>query len=216
MNVPYKGRFRISQKYKGLQHDGFDMVGLDDKTIYSTVSGTVERAGWENASNHSQGFGQYVRVKDRNSNNRYYFGHLSKIYVKVGQTVNVGDKLGVEGNTGYSFGSHCHYCVRANGDKNSPLDISVLTGLPNVEYVTYENQETKKEVETMARYNKVKDLPEWSKADIKKIIEVSKMTGKGGTGDDKIVDFSEDMIRTMIIMKNYFDNSIQGATINLK
>lgn len=78
------------------------------------------------------------------------------------------------------------------------------------------NASDKKEVKEMPRYNKVKDLPEWSKTDIKKIIEVSKMTGKGGTGDDKIVDFSEDMIRTMIIMKNYFDNSIQGATINLK
>ena len=50
MNVPYKGKFKITQKYKGLQHDGFDMVGIGDKTIYSTVAGTVERAGWEGPS----------------------------------------------------------------------------------------------------------------------------------------------------------------------
>lgn len=210
MNVPYKGRFKITQKYKGLQHDGFDMVGLDDKTIYSTVDGTVERAGWENANNHSQGFGQYVRIKASNGD-RYYFGHLSKIYVTVGQTVKKGDKLGVEGNTGYSFGSHCHYCVRTNGDKNKPKDISVLAGLPNEERVTYDNKETTKKEENKMRFEKVKDLPEWAKADIKTIIEVSKMNGKSGTGEDKIIDFSEDMVRTMMIMKSYYENLIRNG-----
>lgn len=210
MNVPYKGRFKITQKYKGLAHDGFDMVGLDDKTIYSTVAGTVERAGWENANNHSQGFGQYVRIRASNGD-QYYFGHLSKIYVTVGQTVKKGDKLGVEGNTGYSFGSHCHYCVRENGDKNKPKDISVLTGLPNEEHVTYENKETVKKEENEMRFNKVKDLPEWAKADIKRIIDVSKMNGKGGTGEDRIIDLSEDMIRTMMIMKSYYENLITNG-----
>ena len=210
MNVPYKGRFKITQKYKGLAHDGFDMVGLDDKTIYSTVAGTVERAGWENANNHSQGFGQYVRIRASNGD-QYYFGHLSKIYVTVGQTVKKGDKLGVEGNTGYSFGSHCHYCVRENGDKNKPKDISVLTGLPNEEHVTYENKETVKKEENEMRFNKVKDLPEWAKADIKRIIDVSKMNSKGGTGEDRIIDLSEDMIRTMMIMKSYYENLITNG-----
>ncbi|HCH28553.1 MAG TPA: hypothetical protein DEW35_03495 [Ruminococcaceae bacterium] len=207
MNVPYKGRFRISQKYKGLQHDGFDMVGIDDKTIYSTVDGTVERAGWENPNNHSQGFGQYVRIKASNGD-RYYFGHLSKIFVTVGQTVKKGDKLGVEGNTGYSFGSHCHYCVRENGDKNKPKDISVLTGLPNEEHVTYNNKETEtKKEETEMRFEKVKNLPEWAKPTIKKLIDKGIITGKGGSGDDLIIDLSEDAVRTIIITERMINNS---------
>lgn len=207
MNVPYKGRFKITQKYKGLQHDGFDMVGIDDKTIYSTVDGTVERAGWENANNHNQGFGQYVRIKDKNSNNRYYYGHLSKIYVKVGQTVKKGEKLGVEGNTGYSFGSHCHYCVRANGDKNTPLDISTLTGLPNKEFVEYNNNSDNNKGDTEMRFNKVKDLPDWAKTTIKKLIDKGIITGKGGNGDDLVIDLSEDAVRTIIITERMINNS---------
>jgi len=131
MNSPYKGRFRVSQQYKGTAHDGLDLVGVDSKNIYSTVYGTVEYAGWENALNHKQGFGRYVRIKKDNSADRYYFGHLSSIKVKKGQAVNPGDVIGIEGNTGYSFGSHCHYCVRANASKKQIKNISEISGIPN-------------------------------------------------------------------------------------
>lgn len=194
MNVPYKGRFKITQKYKGLAHDGFDMVGIDVKTIYSTVDGIVERAGWENPNNHSQGFGQYVRVKDDMTNHRYYYGHLSKISVKVGQSVKIGDKLGVEGNTGYSFGSHCHYCVRANADKNRPLDISALTGLPNKEFVEYE---TKGDEEM--RYKYFKDVSPDYKKELGEIIDAGALKGKGGTGDNRIIDLGEDAVRVLCV-----------------
>ncbi len=131
MNSPYKGKFKVTQEYKGSTHDGLDLVGLSDKTIYSTVDGTVERAGWENSSNKKQGFGQYVRIKQDDSTDRYYFGHMSKINVKVGQVVKQGDILGVEGSTGYSTGSHCHYCVRTDASKAKIKDISVISGIPN-------------------------------------------------------------------------------------
>ena len=40
--------------------------------------------------------------------------------MSVGQRVNAGDHLGIEGNTGYSFGSHCHFEVRENGVSVDP------------------------------------------------------------------------------------------------
>ena len=40
--------------------------------------------------------------------------------VKVGQKVKAGEVVGIEGNTGYSFGSHCHYEVRKNGESVDP------------------------------------------------------------------------------------------------
>ena len=86
MNSPFKGKFKVTQEYKGSKHDGLDIVGLDDKNIYSTINGVVEHAGWENALNHKQGFGLYVKIKQNGSTNRYYFGHLSKIKVKKGKT----------------------------------------------------------------------------------------------------------------------------------
>lgn len=131
MKSPYKNKFKVSQIFKGKTHDGLDLVGIDDKNIYSTVTGKVERAGWENPDDKKQGFGLYVRIKKEDSIDRYYFGHLSKIYVTVGQTVNEGELIGVEGSTGYSTGSHCHYCVRGNASKAIIKNINNISGIPN-------------------------------------------------------------------------------------
>lgn len=131
MNSPYNGKFRVSQQYKGTAHDGLDLVGIDSKEIHSTVNGVVEKAGWENALNHKQGFGLYVRIKKNDSADRYYFGHMSKVLVKKGQAVKIGDVIGIEGDTGYSFGSHCHYCARGNGSKSQIKDICAISGIPN-------------------------------------------------------------------------------------
>ena len=131
MNSPYKGKFKVTQQFKGNIHDGLDLVGLDSKNIYSTVDGVVERAGWENIFNKKQGFGRYVRIKKSNSVDRYYFGHLSALKVKKGQSVKKGDLIGIEGNTGYSFGSHCHYCIRGNASKQLIRDVSEISGIPN-------------------------------------------------------------------------------------
>ena len=52
---PYKGTFRVSQAYRNLRangtyHQGYDLVGIGDKSIYCPVYGTVIRAGWECAT----------------------------------------------------------------------------------------------------------------------------------------------------------------------
>lgn len=131
MNSPYNGKFKVSQQFKGSAHDGLDLVGIDSKEIHSTVNGVVEKAGWENALNHKQGFGLYVRIKKNNSVDRYYFGHMSKVFVKKGQVVKIGDVIGIEGSTGKSTGSHCHYCARGNGSKSQIRDICAISGIPN-------------------------------------------------------------------------------------
>ena len=125
------GRFQVTQEFKGQLHDGLDLVGLDSKEIHSTVNGTVHYAGWENSANHSQGFGQYVCIKSTGGN-YYYFGHLSEIRVKAGDTVKITDVIGVEGNTGYSTGSHCHYCIRPQFSSGNAYNISEISGIPNV------------------------------------------------------------------------------------
>lgn len=129
MNSPYMGKFEVTQTQHS-QHDGLDLVGIDSKEIHSTVSGTVHFAGWENQSDHSQGFGQYVCIKGSDGN-YYYFGHLSEIRVKYGDAVKVTGVIGVEGSTGYSTGSHCHYCCRPQFAKGGALSISEISGIPN-------------------------------------------------------------------------------------
>jgi murein DD-endopeptidase MepM/ murein hydrolase activator NlpD len=47
---------------------------------------------------------------------------MSKINCKVGQNVKRGDVIGYVGNTGKSFGPHCHYEVRKNGKPINPAN----------------------------------------------------------------------------------------------
>lgn len=43
-----------------------------------------------------------------------------------------GDVIGIEGNTGYSFGSHCHLEVRTSGNKvTSTVNTPAFTDIPN-------------------------------------------------------------------------------------
>ena len=129
MLSPYKGTFRVSQAYlhlrsDGTYHQGYDLVGISDKHIYSPVFGTVERAGWENPILHGQGFGQYVRIRIGATGYRMYFGHLSGIAVKAGQTVTPGTPLGIEGSTGHSTGSHLHLEIRNGTAKTSYVSVA--------------------------------------------------------------------------------------------
>ena len=130
MNSPYEGKFKVTQTFKGSAHDGLDLVGIDSKEIHATATGKVVRAGWENESDHSQGFGQYVAIL---SNGRYYhYGHLSEIRCKVGDQVKITDFIGIEGSTGNSTGSHCHYCIRTSLSPGTYLDVCALSSIPNV------------------------------------------------------------------------------------
>lgn len=142
MNSPYNGRFKVTQAYKGSEHKGLDLVGLDSKEIHSTVDGVVEIARWENANNTRQGFGQYVMVREYGTDRCFIYAHLSKILVKAGDIVHVGTVVGIEGNTGYSFGSHCHYEVREGGINGKSLNVSEISGIPNNEGGIYNDSES--------------------------------------------------------------------------
>lgn len=129
MNSPYNGKFQVTQT-QHISHDGLDLVGIDSKEIHATVSGVVRYAGWENPNNHTQGFGQYVCIKAPD-NNYYYYGHLSQIKVCTGDHVLICDVIGIEGNTGNSTGSHCHYCIRPEYKAGNALNTPQISGIPN-------------------------------------------------------------------------------------
>ena len=131
----YNGKFKVTSPFgrrvlNGQQgdHKGIDVVGLGDKHVCAVVSGTVAASTMIlDKSDRTWEWGNYVRV-DGVDGRRYYYCHLSKRLVKVGQQVKVGDHLGIEGNTGYSFGSHCHFEVRENGVSINPAP---FLGIPN-------------------------------------------------------------------------------------
>lgn len=138
---PYKGRFRVSQEFKGKAHQGLDLVGIDSKDLYATTDGVVEVAG----NNDPNGFGIYVRILAPDGS-RYYYGHMSSVAVRVCDKVKVGDFLGVQGNSGFSSGSHCHYEVRKTIAHDSFADICAISGIPNKLGVYEDKTEKRKDV----------------------------------------------------------------------
>ena len=142
MNSPYMGKFYISQGFTLKKHDGLDLVGQDSKEIHATVNGKVQYAGWENPSNHSQGFGQYVCILGSDKH-YYYYGHLSELKVSTGQSVSITDVIGIEGSTGYSTGSHCHYEIRTSftkaTDSSNVVNVCTASGIPNDPGGTYDD-----------------------------------------------------------------------------
>lgn len=130
MNSPYCGRFQVTQQFKGSAHDGLDLVGLDSKEIHATIDGKIIYAGWENNADHRQGFGQFVCILGTDGN-YYYYGHMSQIKTSTGAQVHCTDVIGIEGDTGHSFGSHCHYCVRPIFAAGRFLDVCAISGIPN-------------------------------------------------------------------------------------
>lgn len=119
LGSPYSASFNVTQIYNPPNHYGIDMVGLSDKNIYSTVAGTVVDSRWENDNDHSQGYGQLVRILNPATGLYFIFGHLSERSVSEGDTVTAGQKIGVEGSTGNSTGSHVHYQVSEGWSDNT-------------------------------------------------------------------------------------------------
>ena len=83
-------------------HAGVDFEGSYRDTIYATGNGRVSRASW----NH--GYGRCI-VIDHTDSLQSLYAHLSKTFVKIGDTIYVGQPIGKVGSTGRSTGSHLHY-----------------------------------------------------------------------------------------------------------
>lgn len=98
-------------------HGGLDITchGASQLTtpIYAAASGTVITATW-----HSS-YGNYIVIDHGNGLTTLY-AHCNSISVSVGESVSQNQQIGIVGNTGYSFGAHCHFEVRINGSRTNP------------------------------------------------------------------------------------------------
>ncbi len=93
-------------------HAGLDFPSPTGTSVMSAGAGTVSFAG------HSSGYGNLVEITHPGGIVTRY-GHLSKILVREGDTVDTGSVIGKVGSTGRSTGPHLHFEVRRN---NSPTD----------------------------------------------------------------------------------------------
>ena len=113
--IPSESR-RISGPY-GIRtyrmHRGVDL-GLchgEDRTIVAAFAGKVVKT---RNQGRRRGYGKYV-ILDHGNGLTTLYAHLSKWNVKVGDTLQAGDTIGIGGNTGRSFGAHLHFEMRYNG-----------------------------------------------------------------------------------------------------
>jgi len=94
-------------------HTGLDFRAATGDPIRATANGKVTTAGW------AGGYGQMVEV-DHGNGLATRYGHMSKILVKVGDPIKIGQVIGLVGSTGRSTGSHLHYETRINGEAVDP------------------------------------------------------------------------------------------------
>ncbi len=109
--------YRIDPQYKVRKmHHGMDFTAKTGTPIYATGDGKIIRA-----DRKSSGYGNHVRI-DHGYGYITLYAHMSKMNVKIGQNVKRGDVIGYVGNTGKSFGPHCHYEVRKNNTPINPVN----------------------------------------------------------------------------------------------
>jgi len=131
----YSGKYNVTSPFgqrvlngKPDDHKGIDVVGITDKHVCAVAAGRVVTSKIvTDKSNRTWEWGNFVCV-DGDDGRRYYYCHLSKRLVSVGRRVEAGEHIGIEGNTGYSFGRHCHFEVRENGVSINPAP---FLGIPN-------------------------------------------------------------------------------------
>lgn len=116
---PDLGRYPITQGYRAnaayyahgllidpLGYGVFGHTGVDfgmpiGAPVVASISGSVTRVG-ENPIH-----GRYIVVS--NSEYNVYTGHMSRMYVTIGQPVEEGRLIGLSGSTGRITGPHCHW-----------------------------------------------------------------------------------------------------------
>jgi murein DD-endopeptidase MepM/ murein hydrolase activator NlpD len=109
-NTPFASQ--NPQVYNGGGHNGIDLAVKVGTPVYAAGSGTVVGTGNTDTSCSGVSYGKWVLIRHTNGLSTLY-AHLSVIQASAGQTVSVGDKIGLSGNTGYSTGPHVHFTVYA-------------------------------------------------------------------------------------------------------
>ena len=115
--------YRYVSRWMSADHKGADIVAPAGTPIIAADSGKIEYAGWHN---HPYGYGNYVII-DHGNGWKTLYGHMSAFAVSTGDAVKAGQVIGYVGNTGYSFGNHCHFEMYYNNSL-----VSARTYFPNM------------------------------------------------------------------------------------
>ncbi|MFH8490375.1 M23 family metallopeptidase [Streptomyces longisporoflavus] len=102
------------------KHSGQDFAVSIGTSVEAVHNGTVVKAGG-NGAGDGPAYGNAIVIKHDNGTFSQY-AHLSKIDVRVGQTVGTGQHIAASGNTGNSSGPHLHFEIRTTPNYGSAVD----------------------------------------------------------------------------------------------
>lgn len=112
--------YKYVSRWMSAGHTGADICANAGEDILAAADGRVITAGWHYS------YGNYI-VIDHGGGLRTLYAHCSKLYVSYGQYVSQGDVIGAVGNTGNSFGNHCHFELYVGG-----VRVSARNYFPNM------------------------------------------------------------------------------------
>ncbi len=106
-------RFGERSSRRASAHTGLDIATKTGTPIKAVAEGTVTFAGT------SGSYGKLIKISHGNGVETWY-AHCSKLYVKTGEQVSVGETIAAVGSTGNSTGPHLHLEIRINGTAVNP------------------------------------------------------------------------------------------------
>jgi hypothetical protein len=97
-------------------HDGIDIAMPVGTPLKAVMDGQVSFAG---SGSGAMSRGIYLTI-EHDGGYRTLYSHLSKLYVKQGDSVQKGQVIALSGNTGFSTGPHLHFSLYKNGQHINP------------------------------------------------------------------------------------------------
>lgn len=102
-------------------HKGLDMTSCK-RNVHAAASGVVLSCAW------ASGYGNLIVIDHGGVKTKY--AHLSRFYVRPGQSVAQGQKIALEGATGRARGRHLHFEVLLLGRHVDPMDFLACSMRP--------------------------------------------------------------------------------------
>ncbi|MFE2991269.1 M23 family metallopeptidase [Streptomyces sp. NPDC059262] len=102
------------------KHSGQDFAVPIGTNVMAVHGGTVVKAGG-NGAGDGPAYGNAIVIKHSDGTYSQY-AHLSRIDVRVGQTVSTGQHIALSGNTGNSSGPHLHFEIRTTPNYGSAVN----------------------------------------------------------------------------------------------
>lgn len=127
------GKYGVNGKKRGTRyHSGIDISAEKGDPCYAVADGTVVMCKNKEDSKVG-GRGRYIVIYHSKGDFSSLYEHLDSCYVKVGDSVRAGEKIGKTGNSGWiskgkHYGAHLHFGLMNGKMTNLGYDLWTLPG----------------------------------------------------------------------------------------